>query len=384
MVSYIISRLVVLMFGTLYPAYSSYKAVKTRNVKEYVKWMMYWIVFALFTCVETIADIFASILPFYYEAKILFIFWLISPWTKGATYLYRKFVHPTLTKREQEIDDYLAQASDKGLKAIKKVGQNGLTIAANAVMQSAMKTTLIDQLRNYSTYYNTSPVKQLEGVPEEAAEEVEEAREAKEHMALLRSEDTTDTEEDEDSPHYRNKQLKQSLESLDNRLREERDERDNDLSYNEELYEHERLERLEREREQMDWEQEQQERLDQQEIYKNRRLLQSTHDLPPQPPRHRKTNPSKRERNFTTSLTREEFDNANNMYAPATDDEISFKRSSSLRRPYSSTENLSRKPVRKHEPLVRTYSERSSSRPTRSSSRLTQQKPASGIQITRY
>ncbi|PNI49789.1 REEP2 isoform 7 [Pan troglodytes] len=36
MVSWIISRLVVLIFGTLYPAYSSYKAVKTKNVKEYV------------------------------------------------------------------------------------------------------------------------------------------------------------------------------------------------------------------------------------------------------------------------------------------------------------------------------------------------------------
>ncbi|KAM7100468.1 uncharacterized protein J5F26_008387 isoform 3-T4 [Ciconia maguari] len=35
MVSWIISRLVVLIFGTLYPAYSSYKAVKTKNVKEY-------------------------------------------------------------------------------------------------------------------------------------------------------------------------------------------------------------------------------------------------------------------------------------------------------------------------------------------------------------
>ena len=50
------------------------------------------------------------------------------------------------------------------------------------------QSTLIDQLRNYSTYYNTAQVKQLEGVPEESTEEVEEAREAQEHMMLLRSE----------------------------------------------------------------------------------------------------------------------------------------------------------------------------------------------------
>ena len=141
-----------------------------------------------------------------------------------------------------------------------------------------------------------------------------------------------------------------------NRLREEQDERDNDLSYKEELYERERLERQQLEREQMEWEQEQ-ERLDRQERYKNRRLLQSTHDLPPQPTRHRKS-AAKRERNFTTSLTREEFDNANNMYTPA-DDEISLKRSSSLRRPYASTENLSRKSGRRHEvrmAVICTYS----------------------------
>ena len=133
------------------------------------------------------------------------------------------------------------------------------------------------------------------------------------------------------------------------RLREERDEKDSD--YTDERYERERLEQERLEQEQMEWEHQQnQERLERQERYKNRRPVQSTRDdLPPQPPRHRRSNPSKRERNFTTSLTREEFDNASNMY-PEDDEEISFKRSSSLRRPYASTENLSRRPVtRKHE-----------------------------------
>ncbi|KAI5741131.1 hypothetical protein M8J76_010628 [Diaphorina citri] len=60
MLSFIISRLVILIFGTLYPAYASYKAVKTKDIKEYVKWMMYWIVFAFFTAGEIFLDVFLS------------------------------------------------------------------------------------------------------------------------------------------------------------------------------------------------------------------------------------------------------------------------------------------------------------------------------------
>ena len=57
---------------------------------RYVKWMMYWIVFALFTSIETFSDFFLSFwFPFYYEIKICFLIWLLSPATKGSSLLYR-------------------------------------------------------------------------------------------------------------------------------------------------------------------------------------------------------------------------------------------------------------------------------------------------------
>lgn len=39
--------------------------------------------------------------PFYYEIKMAFVIWLLSPYTRGASLLYRKFVHPTLSRKEK-------------------------------------------------------------------------------------------------------------------------------------------------------------------------------------------------------------------------------------------------------------------------------------------
>eukprot|EP00106_Octopus_bimaculoides_P012912 XP_014780354.1 PREDICTED: receptor expression-enhancing protein 1-like isoform X2 [Octopus bimaculoides] len=139
MVSSLISRIVILIFGTLYPAYASYKAVRTRNVREYVKWMMYWIVFALFTSFETFSDCILSWLPFYYEIKIVFVLWLLSPVTKGSSFLYRKFVHPQLIKREKEIDDYLAHARDAGYSTVLQLGHRGIRYATNVIVKTAIQ-----------------------------------------------------------------------------------------------------------------------------------------------------------------------------------------------------------------------------------------------------
>ncbi|KAJ1521452.1 hypothetical protein ONE63_003120 [Megalurothrips usitatus] len=140
MISSIVSRLVILLFGTLYPAYASYKAVRTKDVREYVKWMMYWIVFALFTCAETFTDVLLSFwFPFYYELKIIVVLWLLSPATRGSSILYRKFVHPTLTKREKEIDEAIMHAKAQGYTTILRLGARGVDYAKYVIMQTAIK-----------------------------------------------------------------------------------------------------------------------------------------------------------------------------------------------------------------------------------------------------
>uniref|UniRef100_A0A7M4EFY8 Receptor accessory protein 3 n=1 Tax=Crocodylus porosus TaxID=8502 RepID=A0A7M4EFY8_CROPO len=154
MVSWVISRVVVLIFGMLYPAYYSYKAVKTKNVKEYVRWMMYWIVFALYSVTETIADLMVSWFPLYYELKIAFVVWLLSPYTRGASLIYRKFLHPLLSSKEREIDEYIVQAKERGYETMVNFGRQGLNLAATAAVTAAVKSqgAITERLRSFSMH----------------------------------------------------------------------------------------------------------------------------------------------------------------------------------------------------------------------------------------
>lgn len=145
MLSALLSRVISLGLGTLYPAYASYKAVRTKNVKEYVKWMMYWIVFALFTSVETISDVFLSWFPFYYEIKIIFLIWLLSPATKGSSLLYRKFVHPQLLRRENKIDEMIVAAQTRSYDTAVQLGQKSMRYVTSFIMDQAVRAPAIMQ-----------------------------------------------------------------------------------------------------------------------------------------------------------------------------------------------------------------------------------------------
>uniref|UniRef100_A0A3Q2CMW2 Receptor expression-enhancing protein n=1 Tax=Cyprinodon variegatus TaxID=28743 RepID=A0A3Q2CMW2_CYPVA len=101
--------------------------------------MMYWIVFALYTVAETITDLTVAWFPLYYELKIAFVIWLLSPYTRGASLIYRKCLHPLLSSREREIDEYIVQAKEKSYVTMVNFGKQGLSIAATAAVTAAVK-----------------------------------------------------------------------------------------------------------------------------------------------------------------------------------------------------------------------------------------------------
>ncbi|CAG9809205.1 unnamed protein product [Chironomus riparius] len=161
-----ISRILILVFGILYPAYSSYKAIRTKNVKEYVRWMMHWIVMAAFQVIETFSDVFLCWFPFYYETKVCIVFWLLSPMTKGSSILYKKFIHPKLSRHEQEIDDYINQAKTKGYSTVIQLGTKSFDYASKFIVETAIKSAqTIRKSYSLSDLTETDGVNEMQNVP---------------------------------------------------------------------------------------------------------------------------------------------------------------------------------------------------------------------------
>ncbi|ESO01917.1 hypothetical protein HELRODRAFT_135381, partial [Helobdella robusta] len=85
-------KVVRLSLAVIQPAYASYKTIKHKDAKEYNRLMIYWIVYAVFTCCEFMSDMFFEWFPFYTEMKMMLITWLALPCLQGSTVLYRKVV----------------------------------------------------------------------------------------------------------------------------------------------------------------------------------------------------------------------------------------------------------------------------------------------------
>ncbi|VDO00040.1 unnamed protein product [Rodentolepis nana] len=140
MILYLLCRILTTVFGVLYPAYKSYKALRYKDVKELVRLTMYWIVFSCFMAFETFGDILLTWFPLYYEIKTVFVLYLVLPFTQGSSIIYRKIVHPQLSNKEKDIDQYIERAAESSCSALMHFGAKGLTYVANTAITTAMKS----------------------------------------------------------------------------------------------------------------------------------------------------------------------------------------------------------------------------------------------------
>ena len=72
------------VIGFAYPAHASFRAIETGDPAEAKQWLTYWVVYALFNCIEAFASVLVVWFPFFYSAKFGFLLYLFLPQTRGA------------------------------------------------------------------------------------------------------------------------------------------------------------------------------------------------------------------------------------------------------------------------------------------------------------
>ena len=85
-------QLICHFIGFAYPAYRTTKIIESnRNGGDdidKIQWLMYWVVFASFSLMESVSDVFIGWLPFYWLGKCAFLLWCMSP-LNGAAIVYK-------------------------------------------------------------------------------------------------------------------------------------------------------------------------------------------------------------------------------------------------------------------------------------------------------
>ncbi|XP_047467902.1 receptor expression-enhancing protein 6-like isoform X2 [Mugil cephalus] len=117
------------LIGFVYPAYFSIKAIESNVKEDDTQWLTYWVVYGLFSIVESFSDIFLSWFPFYYASKCLFLMWCMAPvsWN-GSEILYRRVIRPFFLKHQAAMDSMVNDLSAKARNLTENVTKDGETL----------------------------------------------------------------------------------------------------------------------------------------------------------------------------------------------------------------------------------------------------------------
>ena len=127
-----ISSFTITVIGVLNPLYSTYRSLRKKTEQNRLIWLRYWVAFGLFYSITFIADLIFYWLPFYYLAKIIFVFWLSSSTASGAQIMYKYVLLPLLKDYENELDKLInfwrRSISTSFWKSVSRLSFKGSTI----------------------------------------------------------------------------------------------------------------------------------------------------------------------------------------------------------------------------------------------------------------
>lgn len=80
--------------GFVYPCYRSMQALRTKQTEDDTRLLTYWVVFSFLNVAEFWTGAILYWVPAYFFFKTLFLIYLASPSTNGATLVYNQAIKP--------------------------------------------------------------------------------------------------------------------------------------------------------------------------------------------------------------------------------------------------------------------------------------------------
>jgi len=138
----VMASLICNIIGFAYPAFKTVKAIESTDKNDDTEWLMYWVVFSTFSCVEFFSDILLSWFPFYFLGKCVFLIWCMAPTSyNGSKILYSKLIRPFILKHENKIDGALGNAMGNAKNMFNTVQEEANKAVAHATSE-AVKNAL--------------------------------------------------------------------------------------------------------------------------------------------------------------------------------------------------------------------------------------------------
>lgn len=138
-------ELAVLGLTVLYPSLHSIRAIESPSAAEKSEWLTYWMVFGSYHVIETFFGFIFWFIPYWSVLKVVGFLWMIMPQSRGAKYIYEKFVCGFLAEHKETIRSYIemvkaktAEYTDEARKAATDPANMAAAMTAGMKVQQAM------------------------------------------------------------------------------------------------------------------------------------------------------------------------------------------------------------------------------------------------------
>ena len=125
----IFESLITSLVGTLYPGFSTIKAIQKNKDKK--EWLTYWVIFGSFLIFDMFSTIIIKVVPYYLVLKIIFLIWMFIPGSNGCQIVYDFLISKVMKPIEQIIDIFFEEYKEMRVELVKNAKSCGEKIVKN-------------------------------------------------------------------------------------------------------------------------------------------------------------------------------------------------------------------------------------------------------------